>query len=46
MPHNLGNLHNPPPFTAYQLDDAYDEMFTPDGIPRRSTSRSTSGCSN
>jgi uncharacterized circularly permuted ATP-grasp superfamily protein len=24
----------PAPFTAYQLDDAYDEMFTPDGAPR------------
>jgi uncharacterized circularly permuted ATP-grasp superfamily protein len=23
-------------FAAYQLDDAYDEMFTPDGIPRPS----------
>ena len=23
----------PAPFTAYQLDDAYDEMFTPDGPP-------------
>ncbi len=21
-------------FAAYQLDDAYDEMFTPDGVPR------------
>ena len=24
----------PAPFTAYQLDDAYDEMFTADSLPR------------
>ena len=27
--------HMPPiPFPTYELDDAYDEMFTPEGAPR------------